>query len=148
FSSAEEIIERFVVHGAEFQSVLDVLSEPWGPTNQHLLVIGRRGMGKTMLVHRVVAEIQRTPELAARWVPVVFGEQAYNVSTAGELWLEALFHVAAQTRERRWRDTYETLLDERDDVRLRNAALARLLDHADEHGGRILLVVEHLQDVL
>src|SRR5690606_40750802 len=68
FFQAEDGIRDFHVTGVQ-TCALPILCEPWGPTNQHLLVIGRRGMGKTMLVQRVVAEIQRTPELAARWVP-------------------------------------------------------------------------------
>jgi hypothetical protein len=148
FLDDEEIRAGFVVRGAELEALLEVLREPFAPTNQHLLVIGRRGMGKTMLVNRLVVEVQHTPELAARWIPVVFGEESYNVATAGELWLEALFHVAEQTGEPRWRSTWEELLDEPSDDRLREAALARLLDFADERGARLLLVVENLQDIL
>ena len=112
FLSDEELFERFVVREAELDALLDVLRAPLGPTNQHVLLIGRRGMGKSMLVNRLIAELRRTPELGQRWAPILFGEEAYNVSTTAELWLEALFHVAQQTGESRWRETYETLLDE------------------------------------
>ena len=79
FLSADVIIESFVVRGAELETLLDVLREPQGPSNQHLLLIGRRGMGKTMLVNRVVAEVQHSPDLRKRWVPVMFGEELHAV---------------------------------------------------------------------
>lgn len=148
FLSDDEIVAGFVTREAELQTLLEVLGEEPGPTNQHVLIIGRRGMGKTMLHNRLAVEIRRTPELAQRWVPVVFGEEAYNVATAGELWLEALFHVAEQTGDPHWRSTYEALLDEQDDERLCAAALGRLLDFADDQGRRLLIVVENLQDIL
>jgi hypothetical protein len=148
FLDDDEIVAGFITREAELEALLDVLGENRGPTNQHVLIIGRRGMGKTMLINRLAVEIRRTPELSQRWVPVVFGEEAYNVATAGELWLEALFHVAEQTGEPRWHATYQALLDEQDDERLCVAALGRLLDFADEQGRRLLIVVENLQDIL
>ncbi|MCA9699828.1 MAG: ATP-binding protein [Myxococcales bacterium] len=148
FMAADELVAAFVARRAELGALRRIVADNGGSSNQHVLVIGRRGLGKTMLVHRLAIEIREDPELSSRWYPVVFGEESYNVATAGELWLEALLQIGEQTKDPRWLRTHDHLLDERDDQRLREAALARLLDFADEQGKRLLLMVENLQAVL
>jgi hypothetical protein len=148
FLSEDEIIDSFIVRQAELESLLETLRHNNTASNQHILVIGRRGMGKTMLVHRVALAIGRDPELATRWYPILFGEEAYNVGTAAELWLEALHQLARQTNDRRWLDAHVELRRERDNRRLHDLALARLLDFADERKVRLMVAVENLQDIL
>jgi tetratricopeptide (TPR) repeat protein len=101
-----------------------------------------------MLVLPVVEEVRGNEDLAARWYPLVFSEESYLVRTPGEFWLEALFHLAHKTDDERWRRTYEELRDEQDEERLRERALAQLMDFADREGKRILLVVENFNMLL
>ena len=144
FLTSEGLVRQFVVRLDELETVVRVIRENAGPVNQHVLVIGARGFGKTMLVHRVAAAIERDPELASRWVPVLFGEESYQVSTVGELWLEALLHLADATGDPRVRAAVDELRAERDERRLASAGLARLLDFADREQRRLLLGVENL----
>jgi hypothetical protein len=148
FLGADDLVESFLARRAELDSLLETLHNNTTSSNQHVLVIGRRGMGKTMLVRRLALAIERDTELASRWYPILFGEEAYGVSTAGELWLEALHQLGVQTGDARWRNAHEVLRQERDERRLRDLALARLLDFADERGVRLMIVVENLQDIL
>lgn len=148
FLAADELIASFIARQAQLESLLETLRHNTTQSNQHILVIGRRGMGKTMLVHRLALAIERDAELATRWYPISFGEEAYGVSTAGEFWLEALHQLATQTNDPRWRRAHVELRKEKDDRRLRDLALARLLDFADERGARLMIVVENLQDIL
>ncbi|MFV8751750.1 AAA family ATPase [Nannocystaceae bacterium ST9] len=148
FLAAEELIASFIARRAEFESLLEIVHNNDRKANQHVLVIGRRGMGKTMLVHRLALAIEQDPALSKRWYPLLFGEEAYGVSTAGELWLEALHQLATQTGEARWRETHAALRRERDERRLHDLALARLLEFADERGVRLMIAVENLQDIL
>jgi tetratricopeptide (TPR) repeat protein len=148
FLPADEIIDSFIVRQAELESLLETLRSNNTASNQHILVIGRRGMGKTMLVHRVALAIERDPDLASHWYPILFGEEAYNVGTAAELWLEALHQLARQTEDKRWHDAHVSLRRERDNRRLHDLALARLLDFADERKVRLMIAVENLQDIL
>lgn len=123
---------------------MEVLREEAGPSNRHILIVGPRGVGKTTLVRRVVSELQTNPQLASQWYPIAFAEESYEVSSPGELWLLALFHLANQTNDRRWYLSYEDLKKEPDEMRLRERALAQLMDFAHEQGTRILLIVENL----
>ena len=140
----EEIIRAFVVRKVELDSILESLRSSGGSSNQHVLLVGLRGIGKTTLVRRVAAEVRRQASLSASWYPLAFGEEAYQVGTAGEFWLEAIFHLSELTQDDSWKRTYEELRGEKDDVRLRERALGQLMDFVDQQGKRILLIVENL----
>jgi tetratricopeptide (TPR) repeat protein len=144
FSSDEDLISAFVVREKEFQQILQTLQENTGRTYQHLLLVGARGTGKTMLVRRVAAEVRRSEPLNQHWYPLVFGEESYRILSAGEFWLEAIYHLAAQNPGAQWQGVYEELRGEKDEKRLQQRSIAKLMDFADEQGKQILLIVENL----
>ncbi len=148
FLSNEELVRSFVVRHAELELIVQVLRENVTKSNQHVLVIGPRGTGKTMLVLRAVEEVRTDKDLSKCWYPLVFSEESYQVTTPGEFWLEALFHLGQKTGEGRWRQTYRELSSEQDESRLRERALGQLMDFADNQGKRILLVVENFNMLL
>jgi len=148
FLSKDELVDAFVVRCAELGLVVQILRENTGPSNQHVLVIGPRGAGKTMLVLRVAEQIRRDEHLASRWYPLVFSEESYQVTTAGEFWLEAIFHLGQKTGEMRWKVAHEELQEETDEARLRERSLAQLLDFADTEKKKLLLIVENLNMLL
>ncbi len=148
FLSEKELIDSFVVRHTDFELITDIVRDNVDPSNQHVLVIGPRGIGKTTLVLRVAAGISQDKELSEQWYPLVFGEESYGVCTPGEFWLEALFHLGRQTGEARWEKTYNELREIKDEDTLRESALAQLMDFADEKNKRILLIVENLHQLL
>ncbi|NQT12035.1 MAG: tetratricopeptide repeat protein, partial [Planctomycetes bacterium] len=148
FLTSTELVESFVVRHDDLELIVQILRENDTPSNQHVLVIGPRGIGKTMLVLRVALEVRRDEHLRDRWYPLVFAEESYQVQTPGEFWLEALFHLRRQTGDDRWKRAHEELVNERDEERLRQRALSQLVDFADSQGKRILLVVENLNMLL
>ena len=144
FLPEEELVESFVVRHAELNLIVQIIRENVTGSNQHVLIIGPCGIGKTMLVLRAVEEVRREKDLNERWYPLVFAEESYEVSTPGEFWLEALFHLGQKTGETCWKQTYRELSSEQNEERLEERALAQLMDFADNQGKRILLVVENL----
>ncbi len=144
FLSDDEIIKTFAVRHTQLSLLLETIRENDSLSNQHALIVGPRGSGKTTLVQRVAAEIRNDEHLATNWYPLAFAEESYSVSNPGEFWLEALFHLARQTGLERWQLTHRQLATEKDDNQLRERALSQLLDFADEHKQRILLIVENL----
>jgi tetratricopeptide (TPR) repeat protein len=145
-----ELVHSFVVRYESLELILEALRENAASSgaNRHQLIIGPRGIGKTMLVRRVAAEVRSNPAYAEHWYPLVFGEESYQISTAGEFWLEALFHLAEEPGEESRRQVVEELRAEGDEARLRERALGQLLDFADRQGKRLLLVVENLNMLL
>jgi len=149
FLGEQKLVESFVARHTDLSILLGVLKENIGqPSNQHVLLIGQRGTGKTTLVLRVAAEVKCDDELRSAWYPLIFAEESYQVATPGEFWLEAVFRLGEKTGDERWKRTYEELRRESNDDRLRERALSQLMDFADSIGKRLLLIVENLDMLL
>ncbi len=148
FLTDEELIQSFVVRHADLDLVINTISENSTESNQHVLIIGPRGSGKTTLARRIALEVRRSEELQPLWHPLIFAEESYEVVSAGEFWLEALFHIGEQTGDVNWVKTYEELKNESDEKVLRERALSQLMDFADSQGKRLLLIVENLNMLL
>ena len=148
FLTDDELVASFCVRTHEFESLVEMLRECKDASNQHQIVIGPRGSGKTSLLLRVAAEVRRDADLEASFFPIVFAEESYEVSTAGEFWLECLARLANQAPEREDApDLHATLVALRaiqDDQMLGEHCLAALLDFADREGKRLVLMVENL----
>ena len=149
FLTDDELMASFCVRTTEFEMLVENLRECTGASNPHQIVIGPRGSGKTSLLLRVAAEARRDAALAACCFPVVFPEESYEVSSAGEFWLECLTHLAAQAAPYREDEadldrTVGELRAVRDDRVLGDRCLGALLDFADRRGQRLLLLVENL----
>lgn len=148
FLTREELVRSFVVRHVDLELVLERLREGGEGPNQHILLIGPRGIGKTTLVLRVAAAVDAEPELNTKWYPLVFSEESYEVATAAEFWLEAILHLADQTGDARLHATYDELKKQRDEQRLYEQALARLMDFADAQRKRLLVIVENMNMIL
>jgi tetratricopeptide (TPR) repeat protein len=148
FLPEKDLIDGFVVRLTEFDLITEIVRENTTESNQHVLVIGPRGSGKTTLVRRVALEIGKNVKLKGQWYPIIFGEESYMVSTPGEFWLEAIFHLGHQTKDKRWKNLHNELKEESNEERLREKALAQLLDFADSQGKRLILIVENLHQLL
>ncbi len=146
FLSDDELVAAFCVRKHEYQSIIETVRESDGASNQHVIVIGPRGSGKTTLLLRIAVETQKDAALSQRFFPIVFAEESYEIRNCGEFWLECLFHLAdqAQGEEADLRRIYDHLQTEQNDRILAASCLAALLDFADRHGKRLLLVVENL----
>ena len=148
FLTDEELVASFCVRTSEFDSMVEMLRECTGSSNPHQIVIGSRGSGKTSLLLRIAAEVRKASDLSSRFFPVVFSEESYEVSTAGEFWLECLSRLADQSLGRVGGPdlgrTVEDLRAIRDDRTLADRCLASLLDFSDREGKRLVLMVENL----
>ena len=150
FLSDNEIMASFCVRKAEFETLLGSLRASDGNSSVHSLVIGPRGSGKTHLLLRVAAETRRNARLS-EFYPIVFAEESYEVATVGEFWLECLNHLAEQAPEGEragLRLSYSDLRTTADDRDLAGRCLGTILDFADRHAKRLLLMVENLNMLL
>ena len=148
FLSIDELVAIFCVRTAEYESLIEALRECSGSANTHQIVIGPRGSGKTSLLLRVAAEVLRDADLSARFFPIVFAEESYEVSTAGEFWLECVSRLADQAPRREGgvdlHRTFEELRTIQDDRTLEDRCLGVLQDFADRENKRLVLIVENL----
>ncbi len=81
------LIEHFVVRTKVFEQIFaDIKTGTMETPEQHYLIQGQRGMGKTTLLLRLKYEIERTPELNTWLLPVFFNEDTYDLTSLSSLW--------------------------------------------------------------
>ena len=152
FLSDEEVIEQFVVRKHELDIALEILrGNIDSPSCQHVLVVAPRGLGKTMLLARIAAELNTDTELSKCLLPVRFMEESHEIFNIADFWLETLFHLARESVRydsmlaRELRVTYADLADRWLEKELANRVRAAVLDAADRLGKKLVLMVENLQ---
>ena len=152
--SDEEIKEQFVVRGHELDLLLTELRHNIAsPSCQHILVVGPRGRGKTMLLARIAAELRSNPDLAGSLLPVRFMEESQEIFSLTDFWLETMFHLANEVDEhdpelaRELRDTRAALSPRWREQITETQARAAVLGAADRLGRRLVLFVENMQSL-
>ncbi len=152
FQSDQDIVDQFVVRTRELDAILELLRENVGsPSCQHTLVVGGRGLGKTMLLARVAAELRAAPELRQTLLPVRFMEESVEVFDIADFWLEALLHLAKECGDghpglgREIQTTHADLARRPSGADVAGHAKAALLDASDRLGRRFVIMLENLQ---
>ncbi len=85
--SRRELIDNFVVRTALFRDIFeDVKHSEMTHPEQHYIIQGIRGQGKTTLLLRIAYEIENDAELQRRIIPVVFNEEHYHITRLFKLW--------------------------------------------------------------
>jgi len=86
--SKEELIDNFVVRHNVFRKLFqEIKSAPMKHPEQHYIIEGQRGMGKTTLLLRLSYEIENDKALNSRLIPVVLKEEAhYGITRLFRLW--------------------------------------------------------------
>ncbi|HEX6086831.1 MAG TPA: AAA family ATPase, partial [Thermoanaerobaculia bacterium] len=93
--SPEQIIVAFAARRQQLDRIVaDIAAEKPKSRAQHHLIVGQRGMGKTMLLARIAAELRTDPKLAERFIPLVFVEEQYAVDRLSKFWLNCLDSLA------------------------------------------------------
>jgi len=93
--AAEEVIAAFAVRRKQLDRIVsDLAAEKETSRAQHHLIVGQRGMGKTMILARIAAEMRTNADLSARFIPLVFAEEQYAVDRLSKFWLNCLDSLA------------------------------------------------------
>jgi tetratricopeptide (TPR) repeat protein len=134
---------QFVARVDLLERLLAELRGPGRP--QHHLLLGQRGMGKTTLLRRLRVAIEDDPALSARWTPLSFPEEQYNVARLSDLWvncIDALGDALDRRGEAAAAAQIDALIDalpEAEGPRA-EAALSILRAQAAARGGLVLLI--------
>jgi tetratricopeptide (TPR) repeat protein len=149
--SKQELIRLFVARRSLLQQIIDDLMReaPQG-IPQHRLLVGARGMGKTMLLRRISYAVEDNKKLSRDWLPLTFPEEQYNVARLSDLWLNCLDAVS-DALERNGKHDEAEALDEiidflpngNEEERARKA-LKALLEQAQKTGQRLLLLIDNI----
>jgi len=85
--SKDQLIVEFVVRTDLLEDIMqDIESSTMQTPEQHYLLVGQRGTGKTTLLHRIKYAIEDNSKLNKWLIPVIFSEEQYNISELANLW--------------------------------------------------------------
>jgi len=150
--SKRELVAQFVARQELLDQIVADLHRPG--FNQHQIVVGTRGMGKTTLLRRIRYAIEDDPALAAVWQPLTFPEEQYNVGRLSDLYLnfiDALGDALEQSGRREEAGTLDNAVEalpKGDEARRSAAALDLLLGMARQLDRRLVLLIDNLDLVL
>ena len=88
------LINNFVARTQVFKRLFkDLQNGTMKYPEQHYLIQGQRGMGKTTLLLRLKYEIENTSSLNKWMVPVFFNEESYDLTSLSNLWEKLLKYL-------------------------------------------------------
>lgn len=118
---------------------------------QHVLIVASRGMGKTMLLARIEAELRADSRLAAELIPVRLMEESYGVASLTDFWLEVLYQLSLEFTRRGFdaaselKAAHASFCERWRDTQLQIAVVAAIEEGLSTAGRRMVLMVENLQ---
>lgn len=149
--SREEVRTYYIARPKLLERFLeDFRREQSGTRPQHRLILGQRGMGKSTLLRRLAIAVDDESDLAAKWIPLVFPEEQYNVATLADFWLNCLdalgdyLETHGRVVEMHAIDAEVERLDRKDG----EGALQALLRVAQKLDRRLILLVDNIDLIL
>jgi len=116
-----------------------------GQPQQHLLLLGPRGIGKTTFLRALAYTVERDADLATEWVPVVFPEETYGIGDLADFWLEATEQLLHSVGRESGESEVEALRESNPED-IEELAKRLFLRLVDATGKRVLLGIENLND--
>lgn len=145
----QELTDAFLVRRRQLEEIVEqIRSAPSDDSPQHLLVLGKSGMGKTLLLNRLARAVEEDRELAASWLPVLFNEEQHNIGELADFWLNGLEMVGVATGSDEPRRFAGELAERYRGSALEEAARGALREQAHRLDRRLLLLVDNLDAVL
>ena len=82
-----QLISEFVVRTDVLQEIVhDLESSDMKNPEQHYLIVGQRGIGKTTLLNRIKYAVEDSGRVQNWLIPVLFSEEQYNISELVDVW--------------------------------------------------------------
>ncbi len=115
--SREELVEGFVVRLPVFKKLFkDIKTSPMKGPEQHYIIQGPRGSGKTMFLLRLKYAILNDEELREYLAPIVFTEEQYGIRGLFRLWGSVADYLEEETP-----DDFEGICDAMEAVKNNDA---------------------------
>ncbi|QDK78481.1 ATP-binding protein [Spirosoma sp. KCTC 42546] len=145
--SKEALIAGFIARKQKFERIFrDIRDAPMIKPEQHYLIQGIRGMGKTTLLLRIAYEIDNLPELRQRLIPIVFNEEEYGISSLADVW-ERTAQYLGET-DASFVDLYETITKQYGQAEYEQQAFQTLIAALQQQNKKLLLLIDNIGDLL
>lgn len=144
----QEFLSRFVVRTDIFNDIFsDITSANYAIPQQHYLIIGQRGQGKTTLLRKLLIEVKNSHELSGRILPVKFSEEQYQIRSLSRLWEEVADYLQGI-----YSDIFPDILDKMEihfddeDYELKSFTLFE--NSVTQSEKKLLLLIDNFDDLI
>ncbi|GAB4031678.1 ATP-binding protein [Spirosoma jeollabukense] len=145
--SKEALIAGFIARKQKFERLFrDIRDSPMTKPEQHYLIQGIRGMGKTTLLLRIAYEIDNMPELRERLIPIVFNEEEYGIGSLADVW-ERTAQYLGET-DVAFVDLYDVMTKQYGQDDYEQQALQTLISALQQRNKKLLLLIDNIGNVL
>jgi tetratricopeptide (TPR) repeat protein len=144
--SPDDLLAQFTARQPMLETLLGIVrGNKAGQPQQHCLLIGARGMGKTTTLWAIAHRVNRDATLARDWQPVVFDEESRRVGDLADFWLECIRQWEHVTQSR---GALADQLLATASADIESRARETFLRLVDQSRRRALLLIDNLNDVL
>ncbi len=145
--SKEALIAGFIARRQKFERLFrDIRDASMTKPEQHYLIQGVRGTGKTSFLLRIVYEIENTSELRERLIPVVFNEEEYGIGSLADIWERTAKYV--EEADGAFAGLLDTITAQYGQPDYEQRALDTLIIALRQHNKKLLLLIDNIGDLL
>ncbi len=113
-------------------------------STQHFVFIGPRGIGKTHLLSLIEFEVNSTPELSNKYVPIRFPEENNRILSFADFLIGIVEILSVVNIDSQCLGLFEAINEEQDDDIITDTILPRLSQFHKTTGKKLLIFVENL----
>jgi tetratricopeptide (TPR) repeat protein len=137
----EELKDDFVIRIMEFDKLMSsIKADRPKLTPQHIILQGKRGMGKTTLMYRVYYQVVNEYR-SNGLVPVIFSEEQYSVRTLYKLWEQIARFL--EDNEPDYSGVWYQMQDIQDHTDYEEKCFELLRESIKDNDHRILLLIDN-----
>ncbi|MGA1939289.1 NACHT domain-containing protein [Arcobacter sp. YIC-310] len=144
----DEFLKRFVVREKVFEGIFkDIKASNYEVANQHFIIVGQRGQGKTTLLRKIFIETKKDKDLSKFLIPVKFAEEQYQIRSLSRLWEEVADYLQSIHE-----DIFPNILDdleeffEDEDYELK--AFSYFEKHIKKQNKKLLILVDNIDELI
>lgn len=141
-----DFIAEFVIRTKIFEEIMaDIKTGKMTTPEQHYLLLGQRGAGKTTMLLRLKYAVEDDVKLSKWLIPVIFSEEQYNIGELGNLWERIAEYLEDY-------HGFDGIMNEIAPFIQQNnyeeAALRVLIHHLDRHKKKVILFIDNIGQLL
>lgn len=146
--SEDDFLKRFVVRLEVFKEIFDdIKSSDYKIPNQHYIIIGQRGQGKTSLLRKIQIEVKNDKKLSKFLIPIKFAEEQYQIRTLSRFWEEIADYLQSIQS-----DLFPSILDDMekhfDDEDYELKAFSYLDKAIKKSNKKLLLLIDNIDELI
>ncbi|QKJ22920.1 NACHT domain-containing protein [Poseidonibacter lekithochrous] len=144
----DEFLKRFVVREKVFEEIFkDIKASDYEVSNQHFIIVGQRGQGKTTLLRKILIETKKDKNLSKFLIPVKFAEEQYQIRSLSRLWEEVADYLQSI-----YEDIFPNILDDMeeffDDEDYELKAFSYFEKHIKKQNKKLLILVDNIDELI